>query len=226
MILLTLCSLMMHCHPKCTKIIKKIADEDNDHLIEICYVIRKQFLLPPERFNRYCTLLLDMKQKYPHHPGIVGTLYDLHLIMDKDLEAVSFLDDIKLRFPRYVHGMASSVFDALVRKEYEEALGYFWHCHSLKEFDPARRVFHAEEAAVFHKTLIHCYIANDDEASVKRHYNNLVNVVSAHAGYDAMVQDARERIDRWSMRNAFEFLKFIEKYDQNNKMSITVIYRI
>jgi hypothetical protein len=160
---------------------------------------------PEEKFSEEQQLeigeqLLICKQKYPHNPVIVNTLYHFHLVRKEIEKALYYVDEMQHHFPRYVLGKVICAQHALDKNRVDEALDHLKKSNTLNEFDPSRRVFQVGEAAAFHAMLVECYVRKGDEAQVVRHYKNLTKAVSMSSGshYDTYVRAARESVQTWN----------------------------
>lgn len=175
-----------------------LTNEDEKCLDVFWLLARRGYLSSEEQRAEFHEQFMRMKQQYPNNPLILGYLYHLDKNFGRDAEAAFFLEEIKTRFPRYTHGIVIAVRLALAENNVDQALAYLQNSHTLKQFDPQRSVFHASEAAVFHRALVDCYIAKNDEPSVRRHYTNLVMLVSQYPDYNEYAEGARNDIDSWN----------------------------
>ena len=194
--------------------------EENMEILESFYC----FLRKPKMFDTsQTTILFDelhaMLGQYPNHPIIVSHLYNGYTILGQKERAQFFLDELRNRFPRYVHGRAICARHALREKNVDQALMYLWNSHSLKTALPHRTVFHMSEIINFHIVLLDCYIQKEHEGFVQRHYHNVMRIASMapQSGYNDYVEQARESIDAWSM---LQVARILERFAQSREAYI------
>lgn len=177
-----------------------------------------QFIRNPESFDlSQQSGLFDSLHavlgKYPNHPTIVSHLYNGYSVSGQKDKAEFFLSELMNRFTSYIHGRCICAQNALQQDNADQALAYLGNCHSLRDYAPHRTVFHMSEAINFHSILLDIYIYKEHEGFARRHYCNLVKIVSMspQSGYDSYMKHAQQSIDQW---HTLQMYRLIEKIAQ------------
>lgn len=182
-------------------------DEDAGLLEYMFKVIPHTQTFSEEDRKNFHETLLALKSKYTNNPTVVSHLYNFYTLHNQDALAQECLVTMQDRFPTYVYGAVHRAKDALLKKDLADAFAYLKNSDTLKGFDPRRTVFALNEAIVFHMALTEYYIKKEDEFGMRRHYSNLIKLVSMNDGSfegDYYVKIARKMIEHWDLKRVFK----------------------